>query len=83
MQIEACLAEPLSLADIAAASGLSAFHFSRLFTALHGESVMAYAFPASPDISITWPGSNWRPARRRPTIWTWSRFRPRPMRCGD
>ncbi len=42
MQIEACLAEPLSLADIAAASGLSAFHFSRLFTALHGESVMAY-----------------------------------------
>ena len=40
--IETRLSEPLSLTDIAAASGLSAFHFSRLFTALHGESVMAY-----------------------------------------
>ena len=40
--IEQRLAEPLSLAEIASASGLSAFHFSRLFTALHGESVMAY-----------------------------------------
>jgi len=40
--IEGRLDEPLSLADIAGASGLSAFHFSRLFTALHGESVMAY-----------------------------------------
>lgn len=40
--IEARLDEPLSLTDIAGASGLSAFHFSRLFTALHGESVMAY-----------------------------------------
>jgi AraC family transcriptional regulator len=40
--IEARLSEPLSLTDVAAASGLSAFHFSRLFTALHGESVMAY-----------------------------------------
>jgi AraC family transcriptional regulator len=40
--IEARLDEPLTLEEIAGASGLSAFHFSRLFTALHGESVMAY-----------------------------------------
>lgn len=40
--IDARLMEPLSLADIAAASGLSPFHFSRLFTAVCGQSVMAH-----------------------------------------
>ncbi len=40
--IERRLDGPLSLADVAAASGLSPFHFSRLFTAACGESVMAY-----------------------------------------
>jgi AraC family transcriptional regulator len=40
--IEANLFAPLSVGDIAATCGLSAYHFSRLFTARHGESVMAY-----------------------------------------
>ena len=40
--IEARLLEPMTLADLAAVSGLSAFHFSRLFTLRYGESVMAY-----------------------------------------
>jgi AraC family transcriptional regulator len=40
--IESRLMEPLSLADIAEAAGMSNFHFSRLFTAACGESVMAY-----------------------------------------
>jgi AraC family transcriptional regulator len=40
--IEARLFEPMTLADLTAVSGLSAFHFSRLFTLRHGESVMAY-----------------------------------------
>jgi AraC family transcriptional regulator len=40
--IEAHLFEALSVGDIAAASGLSAYHFSRLFSARHGESVMGY-----------------------------------------
>jgi len=40
--IEERLTEPLTVSRIAAESGLSPFHFSRLFTAVHGRSVMAY-----------------------------------------
>ncbi len=40
--IDVRLWSPLSLAAIAAESGLSIYHFSRLFTALHGQSVMAF-----------------------------------------
>jgi AraC family transcriptional regulator len=40
--IDTHLREPLSLGDIAAASGLSPFHFSRLFTAVMGESAISY-----------------------------------------
>lgn len=40
--IDACLFEPLTLSDVARAGGLSPFHFSRLFTAASGESVMGY-----------------------------------------
>lgn len=42
--IEARLGQPLTLAQIAAAAGLSPFHFARLFTATRGESVMAYVW---------------------------------------
>lgn len=41
--IEARLDEPLTLDAIAAQAGLSPYHFSRLFTARMGRSVMAYA----------------------------------------
>jgi len=40
--IEANLFEPLSVGGLAAVAGLSAFHFSRLFTARIGESVMSH-----------------------------------------
>ncbi|GAB2176280.1 GyrI-like domain-containing protein [Dongia sp. agr-C8] len=40
--IERNLFEPLSVAALADVAGLSPFHFSRLFTARIGESVMAY-----------------------------------------
>ena len=40
--IDERLLEPMTLADLAAVSGLSPFHFSRLFTLRQGESVMAY-----------------------------------------
>ncbi|HKF64144.1 MAG TPA: AraC family transcriptional regulator [Dongiaceae bacterium] len=40
--IEANLFEPLSVGGLAAVAGLSAFHFSRLFTARVGESVMSH-----------------------------------------
>jgi AraC family transcriptional regulator len=40
--IEANLFEPLSVGGLAAVAGLSAFHFSRLFTAQIGESVMSH-----------------------------------------
>jgi len=40
--IEAHLAEPLSVAALADAAGLSPWHFSRAFTARLGESVMSY-----------------------------------------
>jgi len=40
--IEANLFEPLSVRGLAAVAGLSAFHFSRLFTAQIGESVMSH-----------------------------------------
>ena len=40
--IERRLFEPLDLAGLARTCGLSPFHFSRLFTAASGESVMAY-----------------------------------------
>jgi AraC family transcriptional regulator len=40
--IEAHLFEQLNVSRIAAACGVSAFHFSRRFRASHGESVMAY-----------------------------------------
>lgn len=40
--IEARLAEPLTLADIAAAAHLSEFHFARAFRALSGDTVMNY-----------------------------------------
>lgn len=42
--IEARLDQPLTVAQIAAAVGLSSFHFARLFTATRGESVMAYVW---------------------------------------
>jgi AraC family transcriptional regulator len=40
--IERNLFEPLSVGTLAGVAGLSQFHFSRLFTARMGESVMAY-----------------------------------------
>jgi AraC family transcriptional regulator len=40
--IEANLFQPLSVGGLAAVAGLSAFHFSRRFTARVGESVMSY-----------------------------------------
>jgi AraC family transcriptional regulator len=40
--IERHLFEPLSVAGLAAVAGLSPWHFSRLFTARFGESVMGY-----------------------------------------
>ena len=40
--IEQCLDQPLSLDEIAARAGLSPYHFSRLFTARMGRSVMAH-----------------------------------------
>lgn len=40
--IERRLFEPLTLGVVAEACGLSVFHFSRLFTATYGQSVMAY-----------------------------------------
>jgi AraC family transcriptional regulator len=40
--IERRLFEPITFGDIACESGLSPFHFSRLFTALHGQGVMSY-----------------------------------------
>ena len=40
--IRAHLGEPLSVATLAEAAGLSPFHFSRLFTAQVGESVMSH-----------------------------------------
>jgi AraC family transcriptional regulator len=40
--IERRLFEPLTLGVVAEACGLSPFHFSRLFTAAYGQSVMAY-----------------------------------------
>ncbi len=40
--IDKHLFEPLTLEELAGVAGLSPFHFSRLFTALVGESVMAY-----------------------------------------
>ena len=40
--IEANLFEPLSVGGLAAVAGLSPFHFSRLFTARIGESVMSH-----------------------------------------
>jgi AraC-like DNA-binding protein len=40
--IERHLFEPLSVGTLADVAGLSQFHFSRLFTARLGESVMAY-----------------------------------------
>lgn len=42
--IEARLDQPLTLAQIATAAGLSPYHFARLFTATRGESVMAYVW---------------------------------------
>ena len=61
--IEANLFAPLSVGEVAATCGLSAYHFSRLFTARHGESVMAYVrrrrmemaaqrLAAEPDIKL-------------------------------
>jgi AraC family transcriptional regulator len=41
--IEARLTELMSVADIAAAVGLSPFHCARFFTIMHGESPIAYA----------------------------------------
>ena len=40
--IDKTLHEPLTLADIAEAAGLSPYHVSRLFTATMGESAMSY-----------------------------------------
>jgi AraC family transcriptional regulator len=40
--IEAHCFEPVSVAELAAVAGFSPYHFSRLFTARFGESVMAY-----------------------------------------
>ena len=40
--IERRLFEPITLGEIALESGLSPFLFSRLFTALYGQSVMAH-----------------------------------------
>src|SRR5205814_1514430 len=40
--IERHLFDPLNLVTLADVAGLSQFHFSRLFTARIGESVMAY-----------------------------------------
>jgi AraC family transcriptional regulator len=40
--IERRLFEPIAFSDVAAESGLSPYHFSRLFTAITGESVMVY-----------------------------------------
>lgn len=40
--IEGHLFEPLSLSDVAGAAGLSPYHFSRLFSAVLGETVMVH-----------------------------------------
>jgi len=40
--IEAHQGEPLTVAELAAVAGFSPYHFSRLFTARFGESVMGY-----------------------------------------
>lgn len=40
--VDANLFEPMALAELADAAGLSPFHFSRLFTAAMGESVIGY-----------------------------------------
>jgi AraC family transcriptional regulator len=40
--IERRLFEPITFSDVATESGLSPYHFSRLFTAITGESVMVY-----------------------------------------
>jgi AraC family transcriptional regulator len=40
--IEAHSVEPLTVAELASVAGFSAYHFSRLFTARFGESVMSY-----------------------------------------
>jgi AraC family transcriptional regulator len=49
--IEARLFGPLSVGEIAAECGLSAYHFSRLFSARRGESVMAYVRQRRLDIA--------------------------------
>jgi len=41
--IEAHLAEPFALAEVAAAAGVSPWHYARMFQALTGETVMGYA----------------------------------------
>jgi AraC family transcriptional regulator len=41
-RIDANLFDPLTLAELAGAAGLSPFHFSRLFAAAMGESVIGY-----------------------------------------
>src|SRR5246500_4413329 len=40
--VDACYAEPITVADLAAAAGLSRGHFSRMFTKTFGESPRAY-----------------------------------------
>ena len=40
--VEAHLFEPMTLTELAAVAGFSPYHFSRLFTARFGESVMGY-----------------------------------------
>src|SRR5690348_13555763 len=40
--IEAHRDEPMTLAELASVAGFSPYHFSRLFTARFGESVMEY-----------------------------------------
>src|SRR5258708_33409624 len=42
LHIDARLFEPLTLADLADAAGLSAYHFTRQFGARFGDSPMAY-----------------------------------------
>src|SRR5580658_8125059 len=40
--IEAHRFEPMTVAELASVAGFSAYHFSRLFTARFGESVMSH-----------------------------------------
>ena len=40
--IDGNLSEPINVTELAAVAGFSPYHFSRLFTARFGESVMSY-----------------------------------------